>query len=99
MYSKYCAVMVAMGISLISICCFRIKSSNRSSGPSYSSRWRFKGEDTVLHDITVGGSAGFLWGSQSWLPPAFPPALCLPQCEVLPRWKGVRERPLGREIG
>src|ERR1019366_4433066 len=42
--------MVAMGISLMSICCLRIRSNNRSSGPSYCSRWKLSGEDTIFHD-------------------------------------------------
>src|SRR6202022_603505 len=49
MYVRYCAVIVAMGISLISICCLRIRSSRRSSGPSYCSKWKFSGDDTVFH--------------------------------------------------
>src|ERR1035437_8627568 len=42
--------MVAMGMSLMSICCLRIKSSSRSSGPSYCARWKLSGEDTIFHD-------------------------------------------------
>jgi hypothetical protein len=38
-----------MGMSLMSICCLRIRSSNRSSGPSYWSRWKLSG-NTILHD-------------------------------------------------
>src|SRR5271166_1129749 len=49
-YSKYCEVMVAMGMSLMSICCLRIRSSSRSSGPSYWSRWKLSGDDTIFHD-------------------------------------------------
>src|ERR1700733_11975037 len=55
MYSRYCAVMVEIGISLISICCLRMRSSKRSSGTSYRPRWTFKEDDTVFHDITVAG--------------------------------------------
>ena len=50
MYSRYCDVMVAIGMSLMSICCLRIRSSSRSRGPSYCARWKLSGEDTTLHD-------------------------------------------------
>src|ERR1035438_93276 len=50
MYSRYCDVMVAMGMSLMSICCLRIRSNSRSSGPSYCARWKLSGDDTILHD-------------------------------------------------
>jgi hypothetical protein len=35
---------VAIGMFRISICCRRIRSSSRSRGPSYCSRWTFSGE-------------------------------------------------------
>src|SRR6266700_875108 len=36
-YVRYCAVIFAIGMSQISMSCFRIRSSSRSSGPSYTS--------------------------------------------------------------
>src|ERR1035438_1417580 len=65
MYSRYCDVMVAMGMSLMSICCLRIRSNSRSSGPSYCSRWKLSGEDTIFHDsMRVAVDLG--WGGK-WL--------------------------------
>src|SRR5260370_1311558 len=51
--------MVAIGMSLILICCLRIRSSSRSSGPSYCSRWKFNGDDTVLR-IPMGSKLLFV---------------------------------------
>src|SRR5215470_652846 len=36
--------MRAIGMSWILICCFRIRSSRRSSGPSYCSKWKFNAD-------------------------------------------------------
>src|ERR1035437_2959668 len=51
--------MAAMGMSLMSICCLRIKSSSRSSGPSYCARWKLSGEDTIFHDSMRRTSPNF----------------------------------------
>src|SRR5258708_35541255 len=37
-----------MGMTEILISCLRIRSSRRSSGPSYWARWKFNGRDTSL---------------------------------------------------
>src|SRR5512141_1664564 len=38
------------------ISCFRIRSSSRSSGPSYCSRWKFSGDDTSIQDSSEKGT-------------------------------------------
>src|ERR1019366_2321677 len=74
MYSRYCDVMVAMGMSLISICCLRIRSSSRSSGPSYCARWKLSGEDTILHDSMWGKRGHVRWGRRTQRVPRLPTA-------------------------
>src|SRR5260370_3012207 len=58
--------MVAIGISLMSICCLRIRSSSRSRGPSYCSRWKFSGDEFCGDDTTNHDSMGPRWGRLSW---------------------------------
>src|ERR1700710_1754515 len=48
----YWAVILAIGMSVISICCRRIRSSRRSRGPSKASKWKVNGDDTVLQNST-----------------------------------------------
>src|ERR1035441_6520963 len=52
---------MAIGISRISICCLRIRSSSRSSGPSYFSRRTSSGEDTVFNDDNMRGREETPW--------------------------------------